>query len=327
MLVGCGVGDALGMPFETLGEKVHEGLQDWDGSYRAGTWHKLPPGHYTDDTEMSICLAQSLIANRNGYSLNDAAWRYLAWSQLTPHGMGDTTRNAMVKLKQGCSPESSGIWFEDPNAVGSGPPMRASPLGVFYHGRYEMTRACYRDAYITHHSPEAIVASLAVATAVRNGLYGHESRTILKIVVSAVEAAERIHGQTRVGDDLRKFCTYLPLSEFSRRGNARSITVTALHFALTATNFRDGVIAAVRFGGDCDTRGAIAGAILGARFGLEGIPEEYKIGLLNFEQLRKLDEDLPCKHPDSYIEHEGMTGTLGRVICPTCGHEREWDAY
>ena len=52
------------------------------------------------------------------------------------------------------------------------------------------------------------------------------------------------------------------------------------------------MIAAVRIGGDADTRGAIAGAILGARFGLEGIPDEYKTGLHRFDDLARLDREL-----------------------------------
>lgn len=35
----------------------------------------------------------------------------------------------------------------------------------------------------------------------------------------------------------------------------------------------------------------------------------------------------PCKHPNSYVRTEGMTGMCGRVVCPDCGYEREWNAY
>jgi hypothetical protein len=34
-----------------------------------------------------------------------------------------------------------------------------------------------------------------------------------------------------------------------------------------------------------------------------------------------------CSHPDSYVVREGITGLLGRVYCPDCEYEREWDAY
>lgn len=64
VLVGQGIGDGLGMPFEKLGDEVHPDLATWDGSYQPGTWHELPRGHWTDDTEMAECLATSLVACR-----------------------------------------------------------------------------------------------------------------------------------------------------------------------------------------------------------------------------------------------------------------------
>jgi len=42
VLVGQGIGDALGMPFEKLDDEVHPDLATWDGSYQPGTWHELP---------------------------------------------------------------------------------------------------------------------------------------------------------------------------------------------------------------------------------------------------------------------------------------------
>lgn len=36
---------------------------------------------------------------------------------------------------------------------------------------------------------------------------------------------------------------------------------------------------------------------------------------------------VPCEHKNSYVRREGMTGTIGTVICPDCGYEREWNAY
>jgi ADP-ribosyl-[dinitrogen reductase] hydrolase len=300
-LVGQAIGDALGMPFETLGDKVHPDLATWAGEYRPGTWHKLPAGHWTDDTEMAECLATSIIENR-GFNGEDVARRYLAWAQATPHGMGGTTRAAMDKLASGASWMESGIPFDDPDRVGSAPPMRAAPIGAFYLNESAIADVCAQDAYITHRHPEAIAASFAVAFTVRLALQGVESRAILPFVLSALSRTRPIGWTTRVEDSLTNARTALSLGHASpelftnecvgRRGNAWQITSTAIYCALWADNFRDGVIAAVKLGGDADTRGAIAGAILGARFGLEGIPDEYKTGLLRFDDLAKLDLEL-----------------------------------
>lgn len=298
VLVGQAIGDALGMPFEKLGDKVHPDLATWKGEYRPGTWHKLPAGHWTDDTEMAECLAASLVKHQ-GFDGADVARRYLAWSQATPHGMGGTTRAAMDKLANGATWENSGVSFDHPDKVGSAPPMRAAPIGAFYRTESAIRVTCTQDAYITHAHPEGVAASFAVAFTVHLALQGIAPRTILPHVLNELSRARPIGWTTRVEDGLTSARTALLLGHVDpelftnecagRRGNAWQITTTAIHCALWANNFRDGVIAAVKLGGDADTRGAIAGAILGARFGLEGIPDEYKAGLLRFGDLAQLD--------------------------------------
>jgi ADP-ribosyl-[dinitrogen reductase] hydrolase len=300
VLVGQAVGDALGMPFEKLGDEVHSDLATWDGSYQPGTWHKLPAGHWTDDTEMAECLATSLHAC-NGFDGRDVARRYLAWSQATPHGMGGTTRAAMEKLAIGADWRRSGISFDDPNKVGSAPPMRAAPIGAYFSNESTIFNACRQDAYITHADPEAVAASFAVALSVHLVLQGIEPTDVLPRVLAAIHRATLVSPPTHVEKSLADAHAALVLGHSpelftsecaGRRGNAWQITASAIYCALWATNFRDGVIAAVKLGGDADTRGAIAGAILGARFGLEGIPDAYKQGLLKFEELRQRDQRL-----------------------------------
>ncbi len=297
VLVGQAIGDALGMPFETLDGEVHPGLAAWTGGFQPGTWHKLPAGHWTDDTEMAECLAMSLLAC-NGFDGRDVAQRYLAWSQATPHGMGGTTRAAMAKLAGGTDWRQSGITFDDPNKVGSAPPMRAAAIGVYFSTEAAILDACRQDAYITHADPEGVAASFAVALSVHFALQGIGPGTALPLVLDAIYRAQLNPEQTRVGHSLLNVhaCLRLGLSpeQFiqkcaGRRGNAWQITASAIYCALWAQDFQSGVIAAVKLGGDADTRGAIAGAILGARFGLEGIPAEYKRGVLKFEELRQLD--------------------------------------
>lgn len=300
VIVGQAIGDALGMPFEKLGDEVHPGLATWDGAYQPGTWHALPAGHWTDDTEMAECLATSLIAC-NGFEGRDVARRYLAWSQATPHGMGGTTRAAMEKLASGTDWRRSGIAFDDADKVGSAPPMRAASIGAYFSTESTILSACRQDAYITHADPEGVAASFAVALSVHLALQGASPADVLSLVLAAIARAKLASVPTRVERGLSSAHAVFERGYFpeqftrecaGRRGNAWQITTTAIYCALGAPSFRDGVIAAVKIGGDADTRGAIAGAILGARFGLEGIPDEYKRGLLKFEELRQLDQRL-----------------------------------
>ncbi len=299
VLIGQAIGDALGMPFEKLGDEVHPDLSTWDGqSFRKGTFHDLPPGHWTDDTEMAECLARSLI--EHGAIGEDTAQRYLTWARGTPHGMGGSVKKALDRLAQGVSWRDSGVTFEDPQAMGAGTSMRAAPIGAYYLRLDEIWKACRADAYITHAHVEAVIASFAVAACTAQMMVG--DKTPLRCLATILEYAEAQRGRperTLVETGLSHALVELarggmPPIEFTRlhagrRGNAWQVTVTAIYCALYAKSFGDGVEAAVKLGGDADTRGAIAGAILGARFGYEGLPTWLTAGLHRFEDLLALD--------------------------------------
>jgi ADP-ribosyl-[dinitrogen reductase] hydrolase len=298
VMVGLAVGDALGMPFERSRDAVHKDLPGWGGKYRPGTYHKLPAGHWTDDTEMATALAESLIAHE-GYVVEDAAKRYLAWAQDTPHGMGRTTRNAMAALANGVPPSQSGVTFENPLTVGNGTAMRVAPLGVWYRESPDLLAVrSAEDAAITHQGPEAAAGSLAIAWAVKESLSGTRSYRLFEAVLERLAPAEGptyvqtlVYGLTEDAYHLMKGLVPPPevIRRIGRFGNVSQTVATALFCAAWAADFEQGVCTAIRGGGDTDTRGAITGAILGARFGLEGIPEKYRTGLMGYASLCSLD--------------------------------------
>jgi ADP-ribosylglycohydrolase len=305
VLVGQAVGDSLGMPFEASGDKIHKNLATWDGSMLPGTWHKLPAGQWTDDTEMATALAESLVEHK-GYNPADAAKRYLAWSQGTPHGMGGTTRKAMQALAEGKSWSESGVTAETPETVGNGTAMRVAPMGVAFNGDTQMEmleRAASDDAFITHAHVEAVAASFAIALTVDACLRKHLSgnRLLLAASMAARRAAPDGKPATQVSLAIdRAIVLYgegatpaQVIMKLGRHGNAIETVSTALYCAaFHCDDFEAGVQAAIRGGGDTDTRGAIAGAILGARLGLEGIPKKYLDVLHQLDYLRDLDQKL-----------------------------------
>jgi len=286
-LVGLGCGDALGMPFETLDGTVHPELETWaqgaHGEYRAGTFHKLGPGTYTDDTEMAECLARSLIEQRGSFDGDAVARRYLAWFQGSPTGMGGTTRTAMQRLAEGVPYFKSGVVFA-PNdaAVGSAPAMRSAPLGAALsspsHGEHRahmLFLICCVDASITHIHPEAELSSFAVAIAVMLSRHGVSGLELIGLVENEVERMRRTAAMVReyprsptvLQDNLRAVCNAvrdgvspfmllrdsdaLPEKDrtITRRGNARSIVATALHCAAFYPDFETAVTQAVKLWG------------------------------------------------------------------------------
>ena len=64
----------------------------------------------------------------------------------------------------------------------------------------------------------------------------------------------------------------------------------ALWCAGRAVDFEEALIAVVNAGGDTDTNGAVAGAVLGARFGLDAIPRRWRDRVAELRAVREAME-------------------------------------
>lgn len=294
-IVGTAIGDSLGMPFE-MKKPTFPPLMAWNGNYSdsiASKWHNLKSGQWTDDTQMSIYLTESLV-RMNGFDPDDVAKSYLAWFESGDcRGMGGTTRDALTKVKNGASWKESGMTGE--KIGGNGTAMRAAPIGIFYRNDLnKVIEVVSTDAIITHNVPEAIAGSIAIAVA--NALLvtrQAEPKNIIDAVLpfippSAVRqhivVAKRILAEDLDGE--------AGLRILGTMGYVVETVAAALYCVSKYTTYQNTVIAAVKGGGDADTTAAIAGAMAGSYYGLEGIPEKYRKGVEAFDMLRVLDDKL-----------------------------------
>jgi len=298
-LLGVGIGDALGVRFETL-HADDPALLAWDGTTFLGSPHlKLPPGKWTDDTQMSMCLAESLIACR-GFDVTDVARRYLAWYRSgTARGMGSSTQKALDVLGWGVGPDVSGELY----AVGAGSAMRAIPLGLVFPSRLlprdqrtplrELLDYAVKDARITHATREAAEASATVAflAGVANTVPLDAQdvpwlREHLKVFLGSSvpagcmrEALERSLATTTIEG----------MHALGVGGACFEVVPTAVACLLTTTTFEEAVVRAIRLGGDTDTRAAIVGGWAGL---CRAIPEPWIAQVEASAQLQQLDREL-----------------------------------
>ncbi len=302
-LVGCAIGDALGNPFE-MKPAASPLLQRWDGLFKAGgTFWKGMAGQYTDDTLMSIALSTSLIA-QNGFNPEDVAKEYLAWYESgNTRGIGSTTAGAMVNLKLGANWQESGLTrsFDGKPAGGNGTAMRAAPLGLAYrHDLGRLLEVAMQDASITHNALEPKMGSIAVALGTALLSMG-DVPVVKHSAMGAFPGVINVISETEcVLTEKMKLAYSLwqeevpPRQALAQIGTSGYVpeTVAAAFYCLAATeNFKDCVVMAVRAGGDTDTTAAVAGALAGTYYGLEGIPEEYK-EVENFDLLQSLTDEL-----------------------------------
>jgi ADP-ribosylglycohydrolase len=157
-LVGTAAGDALGRALEGMAPyKIRQQhgyvteLIPW-GGYVSG-----PKGTLTDDTEMTLSLAQSI--NENGHvDPHDVAERFMYWG-LIGRGMGSATRAACRRLAKG-SP-----WYEAGSAsAGNGAAMRSTPIALASPFDVDtLRRSAARTTVITHADPTAVASSVVMA--------------------------------------------------------------------------------------------------------------------------------------------------------------------
>ncbi len=296
-LVGCAIGDALGNPFE-MKLANYEPLQEWKGDFiEGGTFWWGQPGQYTDDTLMSVALGTSLVEHQ-GFNMEDIASKYLAWKESgNTRGIGGTTSISIARLKMGASPLESGLSLNSDGTPvgGNGTAMRASPIGLVYRNDLvHLMEYAIKDAAITHNSMEPKVGSVAVALGTALLASGVVDPKDLLNEVSSVLS------DSLVKDKIIQAAFFIeqgtdPVEALAAIGTAGYVpeTVGAAFYCFGATKtFQDAVIMAVKGGGDTDTTAAIVGALAGTWYGLEGIPQEYKDGVENFQLLQDLTDEL-----------------------------------
>ena len=276
-LLGTFVGDALGMPFE--GEPpaaIPERLEMVEA--------RLGRGTYTDDTQMAIALAESVLAC-GGIDEEHLARAFLA-AYDPRRGYGSGTRTVLALIADGVPvSEAATRAFAPGGSLGNGAAMRVAPVAVRYtDDRDAMLDAARRSARVTHAHEVAVDAAAAQAAAVAAALRGDD---VLGAARVAVATDELRRGLAEAADLLAERPPPEAVAAVLGNGFTGHESVPAAIYAAAAhPRFEDAVSFAVRCGGDTDTIGAMAGAIAGAREGAGVIPARWLDALEDGEKGR-----------------------------------------
>ena len=143
-LLGCFLGDAFGAGFE--------GMSPDRAVSHLSTLSEKFLRTYTDDTDMTLALAESIVESGKVDS-EDIANKFSQRCDLTrSYGIG--TIKAVHALRAGAAwNQVSRVVFEK-GSFGNGAAMRDSPVGLFYHQDLEaLRRAAMDQANVTHTHP------------------------------------------------------------------------------------------------------------------------------------------------------------------------------
>jgi len=299
-LLGMAVGDALGTTheFKALAAPAFPTLATGPLTEVVGAGaFRLAAGEVTDDTQMAAALAYPFVmANR--FATSHYVTKYLAWQNVA-FDIGITVRGGLDLVAQGVPPERAGrrVWEEHArNAAGNGSLMRTAVLGVMLAGLPDARRlASFADSAITHFDPRCQIACAALNAAIAHALTARPSpasmaraaeeevraaaaalRATFGDLGSEIDAAERALLADLAAardDDPDLYGQELHLHEMA--GFVRVAFRLAFWELLHAPSFAAGVIDVANRGGDADTNAAITGALLGAFYGLDGLPQRW----------------------------------------------------
>ena len=297
-LLGTACGDILGaavegQPADTIRGR-HGEVREFLDTFRGF-------GCYTDDTEMTLALATSLV-EKGVADPEDISLKYAEFYE-SRRGYGATAHRVMGALLNGADYRKTGR-IEFPNgSFGNGGAMRIAPVGLAYRNASNdvLHQAVEAALLCTHIHPEAIDGAFIQAKAIAilatsdpNGfnrrqfletLLGHSTIFVVqrKLEILLEQSDEGVSDDEviyTVGNGIR---------------TSEAVAASLWAFLRYGDNPEECLIRAVNFGGDTDTIGAMAGAQLGSLYGSEWIPSRWYSQIENKRHGRDFMIDLARK--------------------------------
>ncbi len=269
-MLGALYGDVAGSRFEFQGFQNYEFVMF------------LPSCHFTDDSLMTLAVAEALVATRNDRSnyqnilirkMKEIAHKYpnVGWGEMFHNWLFVQTYPVPM------------------NSFGNGAAMRISPVGWVCDTLEETIKLSKLTTEISHNHPEGIKGAEAVAVAIFMARTGSSIEQIKEKMIEYYPSLKTmtIKGLKQSGYGLDAAGNWVTCQG--------SVPQSICAF-LESTSFEDAVRKVISLGGDSDTQACITGSIAEAYYGLtyddedkvlEFFPEDLKQTYFAFESIKK----------------------------------------
>lgn len=286
-LLGLATGDALGAGYEFRApltgdaEMIGGGLGNW------------APGEWTDDTQMALCIAE--VAATGELDPLSVAERFLGWFGDAPKDVGIQTSEVLRSSSSALDVplRAAARFAARPDAsAGNGSLMRTSPVALAHLGDDDaIVRAAHEISALTHADPLAGEACAIWCIAIARAVRGSNFDGVWEGVDMLPASAQRRWAQWLHEAETKPPASFTPngfvVSALQAAWSA--IRQTPVPTDVPCLHLQHALHAAVRIGHDTDTVAAIAGALLGARWGSTAIPLRWRALLHGWPGYRAKD--------------------------------------
>lgn len=312
VIIGGAVGDALGVPVEFRERSTYH-VEDMIGY---GTYNQ-PPGTWSDDTSLTMCLIENLIADQGQDELMQkfTAYKDGYW---TPYGemfdIGRATNDAIWRYSRGTPAHQCGGGHESDN--GNGALMRIAPLSFLLLSedlhidhvqgyplpndfKLEIEKWCE----VTHRHARSHLGCMLYITFLIALIQEYSPKEALDYATTYCNKhlredplynAEFHHYESIFSQSFLSW----ELEQVKSDGYVVHSLEAALWCFFRHDNYEQTVLEAVNLGEDTDTIAAIAGTMAGLRYGLDSIPPSWLSGLVQREKIIDVCE--------RFIEHHNL---------------------
>jgi poly(ADP-ribose) glycohydrolase ARH3 len=296
--MGCLVGTAIG---DALGASREGGVMSRSEDI-VSLAEKLEQLIYTDDTHMTIGVAESLVENK-GFDGEHMAQSFIKNYEAEPwRGYGPGPLKIFGMIRSGEAWDSAASRLYPGGSFGNGSAMRVAPVGLLYSRNLEKLREiAYQSSSITHSHElgkegaalQACAVALALNTPSDEDIDREAFLSRLQNFIQNQLYKEKV---ARIRELLGEQDKAKVVAVLGNGIEAPRSVPTAIYcFLRQPQSYKDTVIYAISLGGDTDTIAAMAGAICGAYLGIEAIPSEWRAKLENREYIESLAENLATK--------------------------------
>lgn len=265
-MLGVAVGDALGAPLEFMEAEEIKARYGRVTEMIGGGWLSVEPGEVTDDTQMTLAVAEGIIAEEYAErQYRQIGENFLHWYETGPKDVGGTCSAVLSEMRSKTN-HNLDEWHNtayqlekrtNGRTAGNGALMRTIYPALYWKAGAAAHHAV-KIARMTHYSDNSCVAVQQYTQAVNKIVWGDMDEEAARKLV-----ADTFRALIETGDRGK---------QIQPSGYSLDSAYWAAKAVIDTESFEEAVGYAVNLGGDADTIGAITGGLAGAIYGATKIP-------------------------------------------------------